>query len=102
MGRSIDELEAGLPHIIASPADAGRVRLIVRRPRSSEREALEEAQLDLTAGLVGDDWLARGSKRTLDGASDPDAQLTCGSRTNPITRFAPIRSVVSEFPITRP
>lgn len=34
------------------------------------------AQLDLTEGLVGDNWLTRGSSRTPDGAANPQMQVT--------------------------
>ena len=71
-----DELEAGLDEILRSPADAGTVELIVRRPAVDEREVLEEAELDLEEGLVGDTWRARGSRRSSDGSSNPDMQLT--------------------------
>lgn len=56
-----------------APAGAGLVELIVRRPRPEEREILEEAELDLEHGLVGDCWRTRGSRR---GPADPDAQVT--------------------------
>jgi hypothetical protein len=69
-------LEAGLPAVFESPADGGRVELIVRRPAQGERELLEEATLDLTEGLVGDNWLERGSKSMPDGSANPKAQLT--------------------------
>lgn len=69
-------LEAGLEEIRRSPADAGRVELIVRRPRTDEREVLDEAQLDPAEGLVGDHWRARGSRATEDGSAHPDMQLT--------------------------
>ncbi|MEW5941889.1 MAG: MOSC domain-containing protein [Chloroflexota bacterium] len=73
---SLEELEAGLDAIRQSPRDAGRVELIVRRPRMDEREALTEARLDRTSGLVGDMWPARKSTRTPDGSPHPDMQLT--------------------------
>jgi hypothetical protein len=41
-----------------------------------EREVVEEAELDLENGLVGDTWLERGSRSTADGSADPKAQLT--------------------------
>jgi hypothetical protein len=71
-----EQLEAGLDEILRSPSDEGTVELIVRRPAVDERELLEEAELDLERGLVGDDWYARGSKSTSDGSSNPLAQLT--------------------------
>ncbi len=70
------ELEAGLDHIRRSPADLGRVDLLVRRPRTEERELVAEATLDPTTGLVGDNWLARGSRSTADGSADPERQIT--------------------------
>lgn len=69
------ELEAGLKHICNAPKDNGVVELIARRPQVDEREILNEAQLDLVAGLVGDNWQTRGSGRTDDGSAHPDMQL---------------------------
>jgi hypothetical protein len=69
------QLEAGLDHIRESPADNGRVELIVRRPAVDEREELLEGQLDIDEGLVGDTWNARASNRTDDGSPHPDMQL---------------------------
>ncbi|MGH9184904.1 MAG: hypothetical protein ACRD0U_03640, partial [Acidimicrobiales bacterium] len=54
-----DDLDAALDHIRRSPADDGRVELIVRRPAEDEREVLDEGQLDRDEGLVGDTWRAR-------------------------------------------
>jgi hypothetical protein len=71
-----DELEAGLSEILRSPADAGTVVLIACRPTEGERELLEEAELDLDEGLVGDMWRMRGSKSASDGSSNPEMQLT--------------------------
>lgn len=69
------ELEAGLEEILLSPKDEGTLELIVRRPREDEREVLEEGELDLSVGLVGDSWIERGSSRTADGSAHPDMQL---------------------------
>lgn len=71
------QLEAGLDAIRQSPKDEGELRLIVRRPRTNERETLEEAQLDLVEGLAGDTWRFRASSRSADKKSPhPDMQLT--------------------------
>ncbi len=70
-----DELEAGLDHIRQSPQDNGVLQLIVRRPAMAVREVLEEAHLDLTVGLVGDNWKQRPSSRTPDHSAHPDMQL---------------------------
>jgi len=74
--RTAEELTAALAEIQQSPATAGTVELIVRRPAEDEREVLDECTLDLEVGLVGDAWLARGSKAMPDGSANPDAQLT--------------------------
>ncbi|HJS48688.1 MAG TPA: META domain-containing protein [Gaiellaceae bacterium] len=71
---SATELEAGLPDIEQAPASEGTVELIVRRPAEGEREILEEGELDLDQGLVGDRW--RSHARTSDGAADTSTQLT--------------------------
>ena len=72
---SMTELEAGLDEIRRSPSDGGVLELIVRRPRTDEREVLEEGELDTSEGLVGDSWKDRGSSRTPDGSAHPDMQL---------------------------
>ncbi len=69
------ELEAGLDEILESPKDEGVVELIVRRPRTEKREVLAEAQLDPVQGLIGDNWIERGSSRTSDGSAHPEMQL---------------------------
>ncbi|HEY2893262.1 MAG TPA: hypothetical protein VGJ16_03590 [Pirellulales bacterium] len=71
-----EQLDAGLDAIRQSPQDSGRVELIVRRPNAGEREVLDIAELDLAAGLTGDNWLERGSRKMSDGSAHPDMQLT--------------------------
>jgi MOSC domain-containing protein YiiM len=61
-------LENGLEEIRRSPADKGRVELIVRRPAENEREVVPEARLDSAKGLLGDTWA--------NGSAHPDTQLT--------------------------
>ena len=70
-----DELEAGLPDILASPRDGGVVRMIVRRPSTDEREVVEAGDLDIAHGLVGDNWRSRGSRMTDNGSAHPEMQL---------------------------
>ena len=69
------QLEAGLDDIRSSPADEGTLDLIVRRPALGEREVLDEGELDVAVGLVGDTWKDRGSRRTDDGGPHPEMQL---------------------------
>jgi hypothetical protein len=73
---SRQRLADGLDRIRDSPADGGRLVLIVRRPDVGERDLPREARLDQGIGLAGDNWLARGSSRTPDGSADPDKQIT--------------------------
>lgn len=72
---TLEELESALDEIRRAPRDAGVLDLIVRRPRVGEREVLEQGELDLVEGLVGDNWRTRGSPRTADGSAHPDMQL---------------------------
>jgi hypothetical protein len=69
------ELERGVDHIIASPSDNGELQLIVSRPEVERRETPETARLDTEQGLLGDNWLARGSRHMPEGVADPEMQL---------------------------
>jgi hypothetical protein len=62
-------LESGLAALSASPRDAGRVRLLVRRAHRGVRETPERVRLSGAEGLAGDAW-GRELDRVL------DAQLT--------------------------
>ena len=72
---SAEALQAGLDHIRRSPADRGRVELIVRRPAPNLREVLEEGELDVVDGLIGDSWKQRSSSRMPDRSPHPDMQI---------------------------
>lgn len=72
---SASELEAGIDHIKSSPRDSGVVEKIVCRPANDERRELIQAQLDVQAGLIGDNWLSRGLGKGAVSYSNPDMQL---------------------------
>jgi hypothetical protein len=72
----LDELNRRLAEIRRSPADDGRLELIVRRPEVETREVLAEAQLTASQGLLGDCWRTRGSSSTPDKSANPDAEIT--------------------------
>ena len=74
--RAMAELEAGLDEVRRSPKDEGVLQLIVQRPERGERVLIDEGRLDVEVGLVGDNWLTRGSTVTPDGLADPEMQLT--------------------------
>ncbi|MGI9221536.1 MAG: MOSC domain-containing protein [Woeseiaceae bacterium] len=72
---SAARLEQGVEHVLETPKDDGKLKLIVRRPEVDGRETPQQARLDVEEGLVGDNWLARGSRHMPDGVADPDMQL---------------------------
>jgi hypothetical protein len=73
---SASQLEAGMEHIRQAPQDHGTLKMIVRRPRADEREVIDQGELSLSEGLVGDSWKSRGSKHTPDGSAAVYAQIT--------------------------
>lgn len=72
---STAEIEAGMTHVLASPKDKGTLEMIVRRPAVDAREVIANGTLDIDTGLVGDNWLTRGSSRTDNGLGHPEMQL---------------------------
>jgi hypothetical protein len=70
-----DELAAGIAEIRRAPRNDGMLKLIVRRPQSEQREVLEQAELNVAQGLIGDNWQDRGSSSTDDGTAHPEMQL---------------------------
>lgn len=62
-----------LDDILAAPADAGPIEMIVRRPGENQREVVESAELDVEEGLVGDSWIDRVDEH---GQPNHHAQLT--------------------------
>ena len=69
------EIEAAMPEVLSSPSDAGTLEMIVARPAIGKRKVLELGKLNVTDGLVGDNWSARGSRRTPDGSAHPEMQI---------------------------
>jgi hypothetical protein len=59
--RSAIELEQGLPEVLQSPADIGRLEAIVVRPASNERIMRLSATLTPEAGVDGDRWAIESS-----------------------------------------
>ena len=70
-----EELEAGLPEILESPADQGRLEAIVIRPRKRERISLTEGELSPAGGVHGDNWAVGCWKTLPDGSPHPDVQI---------------------------
>jgi MOSC domain-containing protein YiiM len=70
------ELDTKLAWISQSPQDSGRLEMIVARPETGERVVQEVGVFTVEDGLVGDNWLGRGSKRMTDGRAHPEMQIT--------------------------
>lgn len=72
---SMDELKAGLAHIIAAPDDGGELKGIVIRPEHGERLDVASAEISLAGGVHGDHWAKKCWKETEDGRPHPDVQI---------------------------
>lgn len=73
---STSEIEAGLAHVLASPANGARLDAIVRRPGAGQREELTSCEVSVALGLVGDHWAKGAWKSLADGSPDPDVQIS--------------------------
>jgi hypothetical protein len=73
--RTREELQAHLPELLAAPRDHGTLELVVARPAVGQRRLLDEGELDVVIGLVGDSWSQRPSSASADGGPHPLMQL---------------------------
>lgn len=73
---STEQIEAGLEHVLASPADGAPVAAIVRRPAAGKREELTLCVLTTAGGLIGDHWAQGAWKSLADGSPDPEVQVS--------------------------
>lgn len=78
--RTLAELEGAVEQLRESPADRGRVEMLVVRPAENERRTPDRARLSTDEGLEGDDWSTRPGRGTPDGGPHPDRQLTLINR----------------------
>ena len=72
---TMQELEAALEHLREAPKDGGELQLIVCRPDVDQRTVLDVAELHPERGLIGDNWIVRGSSKTPDGSAHPEMQI---------------------------
>lgn len=70
------DFSARVPDVRDSPREAGTLHGIVLRPDRDLRVVVDAVQLDETAGVVGDNWLSRGSSSTPDGSANRESQVT--------------------------
>jgi hypothetical protein len=68
------QIEAGIAEVLASPKAEGTLKLIVQRPKVNARNVIEAGTLDVEQGLIGDNWLKKGSRWRSGG--DPKRQIT--------------------------
>lgn len=71
-----EELAAGLPQILQSPANGGTLVQIIARPDKELRELRERSEVTTEAGLPGDRWARYCSRKRPDGSLNPDTQIT--------------------------
>lgn len=71
-----DEIEGGLAHVATAPRDHGTLEMIVLRPEVDRRTTPAQAMCSVDEGVVGDNWVSRGSRHTEDGSANPDQQIT--------------------------
>jgi len=61
---------------VESPADAGRLELIIVRPAEGERVLPESVRVSPERGVEGDKWQNSRGRDTPDGGPDPRTQVT--------------------------
>jgi MOSC domain-containing protein YiiM len=57
-----EQLWADLDNVRAAPREGGTLELIATRPAVGERNVVEEAELDVADGVIGDSWSRRGKR----------------------------------------
>ena len=72
---TLAELNAGLPEILASPADNGTLRAIVIRSEKKQRCDLDTCEISLALGTHGDHWAQGCWRSTEAGDPHPDVQI---------------------------
>lgn len=72
---SMDELNAGLPEVLASPKDKGEIKAIMIRPVSEQRQDVQSCEVSFEAGVHGDHWANGCWMSTDDGKPHPDVQI---------------------------
>lgn len=73
--RSMDELRAAMPDILAAPKDNGRLDLIVSRPGPGARNMPERVAITAAGGVAGDHWAKGCWLSDDDGNPHPDVQI---------------------------
>jgi hypothetical protein len=70
------ELEQGLPDVLDSPRETGKLEAIVIRPASNERSTPTSARLTTEGGVEGDRWGSDNYYVKADGIRDRRSQVS--------------------------
>jgi len=72
---STAELTERIASLPPAPTGSGRVELMIVRPGNGARKTVDQAHVVPGKGIVGDNYIARGSSSTPDGEAHPEAQI---------------------------
>ncbi len=72
---STEQITERVAELPAAPADNGVVASLVIRPETDERQTVSSVHVIPGQGIVGDNYVARGSSKTPDGKAHPEAQI---------------------------
>ena len=72
---STDQIDEGIAALAPAPINNGQVVSLLIRPETDQREVVSQVHVIPGEGIVGDNYIARGSKRTPDGKAHPEAQV---------------------------
>ena len=70
-----EQLTERMAGLAAMPTDNGSVAALVLRPETDAREIVDSLHVVPGQGIVGDNYVARGSSRTPDGKAHPEAKI---------------------------
>lgn len=70
-----EQLSTRIRELSPAPTDGGSVTALVIRPETNEREVVETIHVVPGEGIVGDNYIARGDRKTPDGKAHPEAQI---------------------------
>lgn len=70
------QIISGLPDVMESPSDQGKLEFIVIRPAAAEREHHQQVYISSEGGVEGDRWLNSCWLKLPDGRPDPRVQVS--------------------------
>lgn len=70
-----EQITERVSKLTPAPTDSGMVATLIVRPDTNERKIVPSIHVIPGEGIVGDNYLARGDKRTPDGSAHPEGQI---------------------------